>query len=786
MLVRFTLILLFSFSIVQAQTSRVTLSGYVREQGSGELLPGVSIRVTERQTGTTTNAYGFYSLTLPASDSLHVIISSVSFQTETRTLVFRKSTELNLTLRAENRQLQEVVVSAEQIAKESQNVQMSTISVPIQQMKAVPALLGEKDMLKVLQLLPGVQKGSEGNSGLYIRGGGPDQNLIMLDDAPVYNSFHLFGFFSLFNGDALKSVELIKGGFPARYGGRLSSVIEMQMKEGHKEAFHGEGGIGLISSRLVLEGPIKKNQSSFIISGRRTYADLLLKPLLPRENQAGYYFYDLNAKVNYDFGRRNKLYLSGYFGQDRFSFASRIDANSQGGGLNWGNATASLRWNHLFSDQLFANTSLIYSYYQFQVDARSSQTFNQVTSQYVLQNASSIRDFSLKSSFDWSPSPKHAVKAGVLLTSHRFLPQTVTLESSIASQNVARSQPLDSYEGGLYLEDTYHPTTPLRINAGVRLSSFTTDGRTYVRPEPRLAVAYTLRQDWAVKASYATMNQYIHLLSNSGVGLPTDLWVPTTQNIAPQQSRQIALGVVKDYRHFSLTLEGFYKKMDGILSYKEGSSFLASTGLESLTETNRQPRSWEEQITAGQGWSYGTEFLLQKKTGRFTGWIGYTLSWIQNQFDELNSGQKFWARYDRRHDVSLVGIYHLNPRVTFSGTWVYGTGQALSLPQSTFEIRGPIQSGNISLFPAQVFDYNQRNSFRAAPYHRLDLSVQLRKQKRHHERTWEFSLYNAYSRRNPFFYYIDDSESTATQSKRILKQVSLFPIIPSISYGFKF
>ncbi|WP_420153711.1 TonB-dependent receptor [Siphonobacter sp.] len=786
MLVRFTLILLFSFRIVQAQTSRVTLSGYVREQGSGELLPGVSIRVTERQTGTTTNAYGFYSLTLPPSDSLHVIISSVGFQTETRTLVFRKSTELNLTLRAENRQLQEVVVSAEQVAKESQHVQMSTVSVPIQQMKAVPALLGEKDMLKVLQLLPGVQKGSEGNSGLYIRGGGPDQNLIMLDDAPVYNSFHLFGFFSLFNGDALKSVELIKGGFPARYGGRLSSVIEMQMKEGHKEAFHGEGGIGLISSRLALEGPIKKNQSSFIISGRRTYADLLLKPLLPRENQAGYYFYDLNAKVNYDFGRRNKLYLSGYFGQDRFSFASRIDANSQGGGLNWGNATASLRWNHLFSDQLFANTSLIYSYYQFQVDARSSQTFNQVTSQYVLQNASSIRDFSLKSSFDWSPSPKHAVKAGALLTSHRFLPQTVTLESSIASQNVARSQPLDSYEGGLYLEDTYHPTTPLRINAGVRLSSFTTDGRTYVRPEPRLAVAYTFPHDWAVKASYATMNQYIHLLSNSGVGLPTDLWVPTTQNIAPQQSRQIALGVVKDYRPFSVTLEGFYKKMDGILSYKEGSSFLASTGLESLTETNRQPRSWEEQITAGQGWSYGTEFLLQKKTGRLTGWVGYTLSWIQNQFDELNSGQKFWARYDRRHDVSLVGIYHLNSWVTFSGTWVYGTGQALSLPQSTFEIRGPIQSGNVSLFPAQVFDYNQRNSFRAAPYHRLDLSVQLRKQKRRHERTWEFSLYNAYSRRNPFFYYIDDSESTATQSKRILKQVSLFPIIPSVSYGFKF
>ncbi len=785
MRVTFTLFLLLLTFISQAQSGRVTISGYVRESGSGESLPGVTILVPTLQKGTTTNTYGFYSLTLPASDSLEVVVSSIGFQSQSQDLSLTKDLELNWQLLASNAELKEVVVAGSYQARESQKVQMSTISVPVEQMKDVPALLGEKDMLKVLQLLPGVQKGSEGNSGLYIRGGGPDQNLLILDDAPIYNAFHLFGFFSIFNGDALKSVELVKGGFPARYGGRLSSVIEMQMKEGHKEEFHGEGGIGLISSRLVLEGPIQKNKSSFIISGRRTYADVFLKPLLPAENQGSYYFYDVNAKLNYDFGRRDKLYLSGYLGQDRFSFLSKIDDNQQGGGLDWGNKTASLRWNHLFSNRLFANTTLLFSHYAFQVNAQSFQTFNNLTSQFNLQNSSTIRDFTFKTDFDWSPIPQHSLKTGISLTSHRFLPNTITLENTVISQNIDQIQPLDSYEGGIYLEDTYHPFSALRVNAGLRMSYFSTDGQTYNRLEPRLALSYTFPRNWALKASYATMNQYIHLLSNSSVGLPTDLWVPTTRNVAPQQSQQVALGVAKDYSRFSVTVEGFYKKMDNILSYKEGSSFLASTGLESITETSGT-RSWEQQITAGQGWSYGSEFFVQKKTGRFTGWVGYTLSWIQNQFDELNGGQKFWARYDRRHDISVVGIYHLKPSITLSSTWVYGTGQAISLPQSTFEISGPSQAGGAPLFPTRISDYGQRNSFRSAPYHRLDVSIQFHKKKKRFSRTWEVSFYNAYSRKNPFFYYIDDSESTETRSNRTLTQVSLFPIIPSVSYSFKF
>ncbi|MDQ1087453.1 TonB-dependent receptor [Siphonobacter sp. SORGH_AS_1065] len=780
-----TLGLLLLTFFTKAQSGRVTISGYVRESGSGESLPGVTVSVPAVQKGTTTNTYGFYSLTLPLSDTLEVVVSSIGFQSQSRKLALTRNLEMNWQLLVSNAELKEVVVSGNYQTRESQKVQMSAISVPIEQMKDVPALLGEKDMLKVLQLLPGVQKGSEGNSGLYIRGGGPDQNLLILDEAPVYNAFHLFGFFSIFNGDALKSVELIKGGFPARYGGRLSSVIEMQMKEGHKEEFHGEGGIGLISSRLVLQGPIQKNKSSFIISGRRTYVDILLKPLLPAENQGSYYFYDLNAKLNYDFGRKDKVYLSGYLGQDRFSFRSQIRNNQQGGGLDWGNKTASLRWNHLFSNRLFANTTLLFSHYAFQVNAQSSQTFNNLTSQFNLQNSSTIRDFTSKTDFDWSPIPQHSIKTGLSVTSHRFLPNTITLENSIISQNVSQIQPLDSYEGGIYLEDTYHPFSALRINAGLRMSYFATEGRTYSRPEPRLALSYTFPRHWALKASYATMNQYIHLLSNSSVGLPTDLWVPTTRNVAPQQSQQIALGVAKDYSQFSVTIEGFYKKMDNILSYKEGSSFLASTGLESLTEAS-DSRSWEEQITAGQGWSYGSEFFVQKKTGRLTGWVGYTLSWIQNQFAELNGGKKFWARYDRRHDISVVGIYHLKPTITLSSTWVYGTGQAISLPQSTFEISGPTQPGFVPSFPTRISDYGQRNSFRAAPYHRLDVGIQFHKKKKRFSRTWEVSLYNAYSRKNPFFYYIDDSQSTPTRNNRVLTQVSLFPIIPSVSYSFKF
>ncbi len=760
--------------------SRYTVSGYVREAGSRELLIGVNVYLPGAATGTTTNTYGFYSITLPAADSVTVAFSYVGYAPQRRTVSLRKNVELNVDLAA-GEVLQEVVVHGSR-EKISETPQMSTLDVPIKQIKTIPALLGEKDVLKVLQLMPGVQKGSEGSSGLYVRGGGPDQNLIILDDAVVYNAYHLFGFFSLFNGDALKSVELTKGGFPARYGGRLSSVLDMNMKEGNKEKLHGEGGIGLISSRLTLEGPLQKGKSSFILSGRRTYIDALVRPFIP-EGDGGYYFYDLTAKVNHDFGRKDKLYLSGYFGQDRFFVREKYDGNRSKLGFNWGNATGTLRWNHLFNQKLFTNTSLVFSNYRFQIYQDEKDRDG---TEYALDYHSGIRDIGIKQDWDFFPSPRHALKFGFSSTYHRFTPSAVVLKDSQVNQFSREVKAIDVAESGVYAEDTWRPLDRLRLNAGFRLSHYATRGRQYLRPEPRLAASYSLGGDLSAKASYAQMNQYVHLLSNTGIGLPTDLWVPTTARVAPQQSRQVAAGLAKDFvdQGLQLTLEGYYKKMDNIIGYREGASFLLlEDGPESAGKVN-----WEDNVTAGQGWSYGAELLLQKKAGRFSGWVGYTLSWTQLQFDELNFGKKYYARYDRRHDLSLVGIYEISPRITLSGTWVYGTGNALTMPLSQYQATQH-QAGPQGRFyyGSTVNDYGEKNSFRMAAYHRMDLGIQFHKKMKRHERTWEFSLYNAYSRQNPFFYYIDSEyNSTTNENKAILKQISLFPIIPSFSYNFKF
>ena len=776
-----------------------TVSGFVREAGSQEQLPGVNVYVPSTPYGAVTNTYGFYSLTMPASDTLRLVYSFVGYEKQEKRLSFTKNTEINVLLTSVN-QLDEVTVSARrQEDYVSRSAQMSTIEVPISQIKKVPAFFGEKDVLKVLQLMPGVQKGTEGQTGLYVRGGGPDQNLIILDDAVVYNASHLFGFFSIFNSDALKSVELAKGGFPARYGGRLSSVLDMNMKEGNKEKLHGEGGIGLISSRLTLEGPLVKGKSSFLVSGRRTYIDVLAAPLIASQQKnelnkvkPGYYFYDLNAKVNYDLGKKDKLYLSGYFGRDKFYASEKgPDIDSQNG-LDWGNTTATLRWNHLFGQKLFANTSAIASNFNFGIDSNSKDknADGSIGDEFSLRYNSRIRDYGIKTDFDFYPASTHAIKFGAQATFHRFVPSALAIEGSFLNEAIERSvTPINTIETGIYAEDTWQPFNALKMNVGFRLSSFKTKTKNYVRPEPRFSAALRLAQDFSLKASFAQMNQYVHLLSNTGLGLPTDLWVPTTDRVAPQQSQQVALGLAKDLDSpaLSLTLEGYYKNMNNILNYKEGASFL------SLSGENANELSWEDNITAGRGWSYGAEFLIQKKTGRFSGWVGYTLSWTKWQFPELNFGETFYPRYDRRHDVSVVGIYELSPRITLSGTWVYGTGNALTVPVSRYNAyrdNATYVQNQVNWNGTSVNEYGPKNSFRAEPYHRLDFAVQFHKKLKHHERTWEFGVYNAYNRRNPFFYDIGSEESTDAQgktvSKAVLKRYSLFPILPSFSYNFKF
>lgn len=762
-------------------TRKHTVSGFVREAGSGELLIGVNIYLSDHRTGTITNNYGFYSLTLPETDSVVITASYVGFKPETKTITLHGDSELNFDLRP-NVMLDEVKITAEKTEKLSESARMSTMSVPVAQIKNVPSLLGEKDVMKVLQLMPGVQKGSEGSSGLYVRGGGPDQNLIILDDAIVYNASHLFGFFSLFNGDALKSIELTKGGFPARFGGRLSSVLEMNMKEGNKEKWHGEGGIGLISSRLTLEGPLERNKSSILVSGRRTYADVILSPILKatEETDAGYYFYDLNAKVNYDFGRKNKLYLSGYFGKDRFH-AKYNEEYDEKASLNWGNATATLRWNHLFSSKLFANTSAVFSDYRFGISyAMKDQVNNE---NYFAEYYSGIRDLSLKFDIDYLPWPSHWIKAGAVTIQHRFTPYVFIEIDKPLNVNKKEKEQTDGLESGIYIEDTWKPFTNVKINGGFRFSHFLASSEQYHFLEPRLSAALNLGNDYAVKASYASMNQYIHMISNTGISLPTDLWVPTTDRVRPQQSRQVALGAVKDFTApgLSVSVEGYYKKMNRVIGYKEGATFIqieeAATG---------EGISWEDNVTSGQAWSYGLEFLLQKKEGRFNGWIGYTLSWTQMQFDSLNFGKKFYARYDRRHDISVVGTYKINNHITLSGTWVYGTGNAVTLPVSVYSAPeyADIYFNNDN-YSVNVKEYGQKNNYRMAPYHRLDLGIQFHKEKKWGERIWEISVYNVYNRKNPFFYNIEYHSSYGRSYTR-LKQVSLFPIIPSFTYSFKF
>jgi len=793
-------------SATRSRVPVATVSGYVREAGSREALIGVNVYLPGTTTGTTTNTYGFYSLTLPKQDSVRLAYSFVGYEAILRTLPFQKDQQLNVNLQP-GKDLTEVTVTSSRIEeKVSDSPQMSQIDIPISQIKKIPAFLGEKDVLKVLQLMPGVQKGSEGSTGIYVRGGGPDQNLIILDDAIVYNASHLFGFFSVFNGDALKSVELTKGGFPARFGGRLSSVIDLNMKDGNREKLHGEGGIGLISSRLTLEGPLTKNKKgSFLVSGRRTYLDVLAAPLIRAQSdgqtRAGYYFYDLNAKANYDLGQNDKVYLSGYFGRDRF-YAKDTGTNTDGTdvGVGWGNATGTLRWNHLFSQRLFSNLSLIYSDYKFQIS--SDEKGRTGTDLFSLRYSSGIRDFSLKYDFDFYPNPKHSLRFGAQTIQHRFTPSAIVLKNAGDAQFSRNIDNIDVLESGIYVEDTWRPNAFWRLNGGLRLSHFIQKQVNYLRPEPRLSVAYMLKPDLSIKASYSLMNQYVHLLSNTGIGLPTDLWVPTTDRVAPQQSEQVAAGVAKDFNKsgLSLTVEGYYKTMKNIINYREGASFLL---LDDPT-TAEQVR-WEDNVTAGKGWSYGAEILLQKKAGRFSGWAGYTLSWTQWQFPELNGGRKFFPRYDRRHDISLVGIYELSKRITLSGTWVYGTGNALTVPQAEYRayrhepgIRGFNTAGAGAIiaglfdFGSRATDYGtQRNTFRAEAYHRMDFGIQFHKQKKRHERTWEFSFYNLYNRRNPFFYQIENvSERNAsgqsTGSRTGLFRYSVFPIVPAFSYNFKF
>ncbi len=774
-----------SFSInIFAQ--KYTVSGYITDESNGESLIGATVYTKENlKNSTSTNQYGYFSMSLEKGNYT-VIISYVGFNNDTIPVILDKNAKINSSLVSRIITKKEVVITGEKDDKNTTSTNMGKVQFEVEKIKTLPAFLGEVDVMKTIQLTPGVQSAGEGNSAFYVRGGGPDQNLILLDEAVVYNASHLFGFFSVFNADAVKNIELTKAGMPANYGGRLASVLDISMNEGNNKKFQVDGGIGVISSRLTLQGPIKKDTSSFIISARRTYIDVLMKPFIKKTSPfkgTGYYFYDLNTKINYTLSDRDRLYLSGYFGRDIFSLKStNMNFNT---GIQWGNATSSLRWNHVFGPKLFLNTSLIFSDYEFQFDATQSE--------YDIILYSGVRDYNAKFDFSLFPSTKHIVKFGGNFIYHIFTPNNASAKSSGQDLDLGKEVKLYANDAALYVNDEFDLTSLLKVNAGLRYTFFQHIGpfdryilnelnqitdtisyskgesiKTYNHIEPRISVRYTLSELSSIKAAFTQNYQYIHLASVTGVNLPTDIWFPSTSLVKPQFGTQYSIGYFRNFKKnvFETSVELYYKEMKNQIEYKEGAS--PEDNIKNNTDNN---------FTFGTGQSYGIEFFVNKKSGKFTGWVGYTLSYTLRKFPEINFGNEFYAKYDRRHDISVIASYELNEKWTFSAVWVFATGNAMTLPVSRYIINGNVLN-----------EYGERNSFRMPNYHRMDISATMKgKKNKKYESSWNFSIFNLYNRYNPYYIYFE-TKGDVTQGylETTAKQVSLFPILPSVTWNFKF
>jgi len=816
----FTLLFLIltAISVLAQRPQRYTISGYMKDSLSTESLISATVYNKANWAGTSTNQYGFYSLTLPMSD-VELIYSYVGYNTQTRSFHLRRDTIININLEGVM-PLQEVVITADKTSRIQESTQMSAMNVPIAQIKSLPAFLGEVDVFKVLQLMPGIQSGVEGSSGLYVRGGGPDQNLILLDGVPVYNISHLFGFFSVFNADAINNVEVIKGGFPARYGGRASSVIDINLKEGNMQKFHGDASIGIVTTKVTLEGPVIKDKTSFIVSGRRTHLEMLnalwyFLNYTPKEerkdNLAGYYFYDLTAKINHRFSEKDRIYLSAYMGDDVFHNKEKTERRDRANnvlvidkydnGIKWGNLTAAFRWNHIFTNKLFGNTTFTYSRFRYNNWNRREKTITTIISTgnpkdtqhsfFETQLMSGIHDWSGKIAFDYVPSPNHYVRFGVNTIYHTFTPETAVVQDPDEKREFGKEK-LYTWEYSAYMEDDIKLTTLLKANIGLHWSAFNGDGsKFYNFLQPRVSARYLITPQLSAKVSYSRMAQYIHLLSNSYTGMPVDLWVPSTNQVRPQTSDQVAVGLAHEYREeYEITLEGYYKTMNNVLEYKSGTNFL------NIGE------NWEQKILQGKGRSYGAEVFAQKKTGTFTGWVGYTLSWTDRQFERLNNGKRFSYKYDRRHDISIVLMRHFgkNKKHEMSAVWVFGSGNCVTVPIGIYPEEDGRHYLNLQDVPSSTFrfarsyyEYSEKNGYRMKPYHRLDLSVTFVQEKKRGEQRWTFGLYNAYNRKNPFYLDTEQEWSGSWEAETFVDRVnfkfvqySLFSIIPSISYSFKF
>ncbi len=816
----FTFLTILVVPTISAQ-QRYTISGTIVDARSHETLLGATVFEERSAKGSTTNEYGFYSLTLPAG-KVSIEASYVGYSSASATFELKRDTMINFRLE-QAIVVEQITVYGNRRYHGALSPQMGAIEIPIAQIKNTPAIFGEKDVLKAIQLLPGVQGGSEGSAGVYVRGGGQDENLLLLDGVPVYNVNHMFGFFSVFNPDAVKSVTLFKGSFPARFGSRLSSVIDVRTLDGDMYAYHGNASIGLISSKINIEGPIWKGKTSFNISARRTYADALAVPAMAivskKESDGdgktigGYYFYDLNAKLNHKFSDTDRLFLSFYMGDDKIYARIKTKDSTESDGTssksnmnldwNWGNLITSLRWNHICSPRLFMDASATFTRYRNRLGVGYDDTVTNkdgtVSTSSGVRADSGIYDWTGKVDFDWTPNTANNIRFGVAYVNHTFRPDVTSMNVKITQPVTGSGTPRDTttihkqmyglnniiaHEISAYVEDNLSLGEAVQADLGLHYSAFMVGGKFYNSLQPRLSARLLLADNFSFKAGYAYMSQYVHMLSNNSISLPTDLWVPVTKRIKPMDSNQYSIGLFYDIpRLFDISVEGYYKKMNNLLEYKDGASLMSTA------------TGWEDKVCMGRGWAYGVEVLVQRSLGNTTGWIGYTWSRSMRLFDRegqvINDGKPFPAKYDRRHDISITVSHRFNEHIDVSATWVYNTGNCATLALQNYIAPEPDVEGTFSSGFSSSGYISSRNNYRYEPYHRLDLGFNYSYRTRRGQSTWNLSVYNAYNNMNPFMIYpsedvkYDPSTGTSTTETK-LKKITIFPIMPSISYSFKF
>ncbi|HKL32844.1 MAG TPA: TonB-dependent receptor [Tangfeifania sp.] len=763
---------LFFTGLAGAQPSYV-LSGNITDVSTGESLTGANVVASELpNTGAVSNSYGFYSLSLPEGE-YQVRFQFIGYEPKIVRVDLSENKKLDIELREKSYEIGNIVVTGERADKNVTSVEMGNVQMVPKQIESIPVIFGEPDVLKTIQLTPGVKPAGEGSSGFYVRGGGIDQNLILLDEAPVYNASHLLGFFSVFNSEALKNASLMKGSIPAEYGGRASSVLDIQMKEGNMKDFGVTGNLGLISSNVTVEGPLAKDRSSFILSGRRTYADLFLNFANDEDiKETHLYFYDLNLKTNYKINANNRIYLSAYLGRDDFGYKNEF-------GFDWGSKTATFRWNHNFSEKLFSNTSFIFSNYSYNIT---------IMRDLDVEILSSIQDLNLKQDFSYYANANNTLKFGGNIIYHSVLPGEIKVNESAGFIPPADISERKAIEWAGYFSNNQKVSEKLRLYYGVRLALFSNIGpgefyefnrqgelsdtinvdrteifKTQGGLAPRIGANYLINDRSSMKLSYGRLYQFLHLLSNSTTTTPTDLWLPSSNNVKPQIADQVSLGYFRNFSNneFETSLEVYYKNLQNQIDYKNGAELVFNSTVEA-------------ELVFGRGWAYGAELMLKRNFGRLNGWLSYTWSKTMRQFDDINSGNPYPARQDRTHDVSIVGIYDITNKWKLSATWIYYTGNAVTFPSGRYEIDGKV-----------IGYYTERNSYRMPDYHRLDVGlVWQRKKTDRFESAWTFSVYNAYARENAYFIQFREKEDNPGMTEAV--QVSLFKAIPSVSYKFKF